>query len=208
MQIQFLNAPDFEIDSSGTLHRTGSWLLCADWFDSDISASAQAWAGTVGDAWRIPNTDGNDYTSDPQLTIIRIKCQSLDSRTCKVTFYGSSAAADDSPISAIEGSFRFERRKDLTEYKTARFLLPGNNPENMPQVGELINWAGDKYRCESAVAEEQSDGSFMVTLSAVNIAISQEGRINTEQNASFEQIKTGNWLIMPDALESFSANSA
>jgi len=201
MQIQFLDAPEFAIDRNGVLRRSGSWLLSAAEDTCDIAAAAESWAGTTGSAWRKPTASGEDYTLDPEVIVTSINCQALDSLNVKVTFQGTKSSGQ--VIEAIKSSYRFERRKDLSEYKIAQFEMAASDVESMPKIGDLIDWAGENYRCESAVAEAQGDEAAIVTLTAVNIAVELEGRIESVSNAEFEQVKVGTFLLMPDALEAF-----
>lgn len=201
MQIQFLNAPDFSIDKSGILRRTGTWLAIADDSDTDISAAARSWAGEIGDPWRQPDAGGNNYTFDDTLQISNIRCRALDSRSCEITF--EAVTSSSLPVTIIENSYHFERRKDLSEYKTASFHMTQDAVENIPGIGDVIDWAGENYRCESAEAVLQSDGTCAVTLKAVNTAVEPAGRIHCKSNGQLEQIKTGTWLVLPEALEDF-----
>jgi len=233
MQVQFLNAPDFVIDLNGTLQRSGSWLLSASPGEDNITDQVLDWAGKIGDAWKEPNTSGDDYTANKSAVVTNITMQALDSSSYKVTFTaapafsGSDSSSSDpdsnsssnsssssggggiiTPAVEIKSSYRFERRKDLCEYKTAKFLAAYSAPEAMPRPGDLINWAGSNYRCESAAAEKQSDGSYIVTLTAVNVAVEPAGRITAEESISQVPCKTGKWLVMPEVLEEFlGANS-
>ena len=112
MQVQFLDSPEFTIDSSGTLRRRGSWLITADNLDEDLSLLAQHWAGKAGDPWRNPNTEGNGYQLDASLVITHISSQAADSRSCIVTFEGTVPSDGNSSITPIDESIQLERRKD------------------------------------------------------------------------------------------------
>ncbi len=202
MQVQFLDAPDFVIDSNGILSRSGTWMLSADSSEGEISVLARQWAGNTGEAWREPDADGRSYTSDPDLTVTRIECKALDSRNCEVTFHARAKAEGSSAAIYGTGS-TFERKKDLSEYKSARILLINTPLEATPAVGDLIDWAGENYRCESISCAEQSDGSIIMNLTAVNTAIAPEGRITSDCNHDNEQTKTGCWLVTAEALEDF-----
>lgn len=232
MQIQFLNAPEFVIDSQGTLQRSGCWLISADDSAEDISELALEWAGNVGDAWKKPNADGSGFTPDDMMRIDSIRCQALDSRNCKITFtavpvtppdwgensdsnQSSSGTESDSSASAIlpptllPGSYKFERRKDLSEYHTGKFIAHQSYfPDALPAVGDIIEWANENCRCESVNSEYQKDDNFIFTVTAVNVAVQQEGLISMTLSADNIARKTGKWLITPEAVEKFLADNA
>ena len=119
MQVQFLNAHDFTIDPNGLLTRSGTWLLSTFEATGNISQAAEMWAGCIGEPWRIPNATGTDYTLDNRLKISKIECKALDSRHCQVKFTAAATGSSTElpGTDAIAGSFKFERKKDLTEYK-------------------------------------------------------------------------------------------
>ena len=206
MQIQFLNSHDFTITSDGKLERSGCWLLSSA--DGNIAELAEEWAGSVNDPWRIPSADGCSYTLDDTLKVQHIECKALDSRHCQVIFKasaGSSAAGTET--AAIPGSFRFERKNDLTEYKIISYQLPQRDLALLPAVGAVIDWAGSDYRCEAVTVRENAAQLLIVDVQAVNIAIEPAGRIESEKNHD-EEFKTGSWHIMPDALEDFLQTNA
>ncbi len=210
MQVQFLNAHDFAIDENGKLTRSGCWLLSAAEPQEDISHLAEEWAGSVNDFWRIPAADGRSYTLDRQLKVNHIECQALDSRHCRVKFTAAAAASSpDTPsgLDAIAGSFLFERKKDFTEYKTVSYKLADNDLALLPQIGDMIDWAGSDYRCESVNCRENTDKFFIAEVCAVNIAIQLSGTIHSEQHND-QEFKTGTWLLMPEVLDEFLQTNA
>ncbi len=208
MQVQFLNAHDFTIDSNGKLTRSGTWLLSTNATAGNITQAAEMWAGSIGEPWRIPNATGTDYTLDNRLKISKIECKALDSRHCQVKFTAAAKNSGNLPgIGAIAGSFKFERKCDLSEYKTISYSLPENDLVLLPEIGSVIDWAGSNYRCEAVLTEENSDSVYIAQVRAVNIAIAPEGRIQSEQRHD-EEFKIGSWMIMPEALEKFLLDNA
>ena len=207
MQIQFLNSPDFTINADGKLERSGSWLLSSDDTDGEITGLAEEWAGSINDPWRIPSADGSSYTPDPVLKVQHIECKALDSRHCRIKFTASTTSPTGGEMpEAITGSFRFERKNDLTEYKIISYKLPQNDLSLLPPSGSIIDWAGSDYRCEAVTVQENSNQLFTAEIRAVNIAIELAGRIKSEKNHD-EEFKIGSWQIMPDALEDFLQNN-
>ena len=202
MQIQFLNAPDFSINADGKLERRGSWLLSADDTDGEITLLAEQWAGAVNSPWRIPSTDGSSYTLDTVLKVHHIECQALDSRHCRITFTASTNITPEIPPEEIRSKFRFERKNDLTEYKSITYKLPQQDLTLLPAAGAIIDWAGSDYRCETVTVQEDDQQNFIAEVRAVNIAIELAGRIKSEKNHD-EEFKTGSWYIMPEAVAEF-----
>ena len=203
MYIQFLNAPGFTIDNDNMLHRSGSWMLTADDDpNGDIALQAQAWAGSIGDAWRQPSDTGDSYEADPEFSVTQIKCQALDSKSCIVTFE-ASAVQKSGLLEAVSGSCIFERCCDLSEHKTIQYILSNSNIDTLPQVGDVIDWAGSNYRCESLNCRIVNQTVLHVTLKAVNTAVTPDGRIVTAFDNDHGQTKKGSWLITPEALEDF-----
>ena len=209
MQVQFLNAHDFTIDPNGLLTRSGTWLLSTFEATGNITQAAEMWAGSIGEPWRIPNATGTDFTLDNRLKISKIECKALDSRHCQVKFTAAATGSSTElpGTDAIAGSFKFERKKDLTEYKIISYRLPENDLALVPEIGSAIDWAGNDYRCEEVLIEENSDNIYIVQVRAVNIAIVPEGRIQSEQRHD-EEFKIGSWMIMPEALEKFLLDNA
>ena len=214
MQVQFLDAPDFAIDRNGVLTRRSVWLLSNDDPATDISTAAAAWAGTISDPWKQPTSDGSSYTPDDSLQVTNIKCTALDSRTCRVEFTGcastlSGSSGESTTPGAIQLSeIHFERRKDLSEYKTAIFYLPESELANLPAAGDLIAWAGSDYRCESLRSKSSSNNLYEVELTAVNTAIQNSGIIASSTDNQNRRQRTGCWLVSSDALEEFMQNNA
>ena len=204
MHVQFLNSPAFAIDETGKLTRSAVWLLCCDTPQEDIAQLAEQWAGSVGSPWRVPDAAGESYLADNSMQITQINCKPLDSCSCEVTLYGTKVTAENSLI-AIPGSFTFERRKDLSEYRSCRFKLRGSPEEILPVPGDLIAWAGNGYRCESVEVTGDPSGESVVCITAVNTSITGASDVVSESSSDFQQIKKGSWLILPDALEDFLA---
>ena len=207
MQIQFLDSPEFTIDSSGNLSRRSKWLITAESFEGDLSKLAQDWAGNVGAPWRTSNADGSEYSLDETMTVTAISSSVLDSRSCIVTFEGSvSSALPENPV-LQEGSITLERRKDQREYKTITYILNEQDENNLPHPGDMIDWAGSGYRCESLTANTCSDNRLKITLTAVNTSESIAD-IVAENTCDHQQIKTGYWLINSEDLEEFTTVNA
>ena len=209
MQVQFLNAHDFTIDPNGLLTRSGTWLLSTNETTGNITQTAEEWAGSVGEPWRTPNADGTGYTPDNKLKISKIECKALDSRHCQVKFTAAATGSSTElpGTDAIAGSFKFERKNDLTEYKIISYSLPENDLALVPEIGSMIDWAGSDYRCEEVLTEKNTAGNYIVQVRAVNIAIAPEGRIKSERRHD-EEFKIGAWLVMPEALEKFLLDNA
>ena len=213
MQVQFLNAPEFQIDSQGILQRSGSWLLCAEAGDPEISQMAMEWAGSVGDHWREPNTAGDGFTLNTDLQITKISCQALDSSCCTIKFTGSPADSTGSAPGGnepqiIRTQYRFERKKDLSEYKTAEFSIPAGGNFTLPAAGDMIDWAGENFRCESVTETVKTDQSRLITITAVNTAVALNGAISSCIKTDSCEIKSGVWKVLPEALDDFLSGNA
>lgn len=202
MHVQFLNSPAFAIDENGQLSRSAVWLLSCDNTEDDVVKSAEQWAGSINAPWRVPATDGQSYTLDESSVITRINCKPLDSRSCEVTFYGVDPAAADT-LQIIPDSFKFERRKDLTEHKSAQFKFNGNAETMLPAIGDTLDWAGSNYRCEAVSVKTRTNGSSIASIEAVNTAITSAGAVTSIESSDFRQIKSADWLLLPEALEDF-----
>ncbi len=206
MLVQFLDAPGFAIAENGELTRSARWLLSADPDDGDFGVAAMLWAGTVGSAWRTPNAAGDGYSPDDTLRITKVHCKVLDASSCEIHYSGASRLGS---AAAIPGTYRLERRANLEEFKQNTFKVPALMLANfLPAIGDTIDWAGGEYRCEKVEVSENSDDTFNVQITAVNTAIRAEGDITTEDNAEFEQLKTGVWLVRADALADFLSTHA
>lgn len=213
MLVQFLNAPDFVIDSNGVLTRRSVWLLTCDAGEGDIADLAAAWAGNINDPWKKPTADGSSFVPDTTIRITGIKCTALDSRSCRVEFTGSSVSVPGSGSLPDNGAtrlenMRFERRKDQSEYKIAIFYLPESELANLPAAGDLIEWAGSDYRCESLQCKSNGNNLCEVELTAVNTAIQSSGIITASTDNQNRKQQTGCWLVSEDALAEFLQNNA
>lgn len=207
MQIQFLDSPEFAIDTNGILSRRSKWLITVENFEGDLSKLAQDWAGKVGDPWRTSNADGSDYVTDDSMTVTAIYSKVLDSRSCIVTFEGSILGTLPENNLQQTGSITIERRKDQSEYKTITYILNDQNENQIPHPGDLIDWAGSGYRCESLTANKHNDGRISITITAVNTS-EIHADIISENTCDHRQIKTACWLVNAENLEEFTAAHA
>ena len=208
MQIQFLASPEFTIDQNNVLHRRGSWLLTAENPAEDFSLLSQEWAGNVGEPWRQPIDDGSAYTLDDAITITRISSQAPESNSCIITFEGTENFNGSGSITPLAENMTLERCKDLSEYKTAVYQLVNVSEDALPQPGDLIDWAGTDYRCESLKVVSSSGNTAHATLTAVRTAPPMRENIQSETTAVHQQQKTSIWLIQEENLSDFLEQNA
>ena len=203
MQLQFINAPDFTIDRHNVLRRIGVWLLTCNADEGDIADLAAAWAGDINDPWKKPTADGSSFVPDATIRIAEIKCTALDSCSCRVEFSGIAVGAG---TEMTRSTGTLERRKDQSEYRIIQYIVPPENLDQLPVAGDLIDWAGSGWRCESLIAREQENGCYSVELTAVN-TLAANRIITSECDNQYRQQKTGSWLVNDNDLTDFLSSN-
>ena len=91
MLVQCLNVPEYSIGEDGAVCRSARWLLCAEPDDADFPLAAALWAGAVHDHWRVPNRDGDGYSTDPSLRISSAGCWTPPAAKSPMTAFPASA---------------------------------------------------------------------------------------------------------------------
>ena len=201
MLIQCLNVPEYSIGEDGAICRSARWLLCAEPSDVNFALAAALWAGEVHGDWRVPNADGDGYTVDPDIRIARIGCKALDTSSCEITYEGVPRVG---AVTRLPGSYLLERRANLEEYQSDTFQVPAHALDSfLPAVGDTVNWNGTAATCIGNVAKEQPDGSYLVTITAVSGTIRAEGEISGTEDADFESVRKGVWVVADSRLAEF-----
>jgi len=206
MLIQCLNVPEYSIGEDGAVCRSARWLLCADPTDVNFALAAALWAGEVHGDWRVPNQDGDGYTTDPTVRIARIGCKMLDASSCEITYEGVPRVG---AVTRLPGAYQLERRANLEEYQSDTFQVPAKALNAfLPAVGDAVNWNGTAATCIGNVAKEQPDGSYLVTVTAVSGTIRAQGEISGTEDAEFASVKQGVWVVADSRLAAFLAENA
>ena len=206
MLIQCLNVPEYTIGPDGAVCRSARWLLCAEPVDVNFALAVALWAGEVHGDWRVPNQDGDGYTADPTVRIARIGCKMLDASSCEITYEGVPRVG---AVTRLPGAYQLERRANLEEYQSDTFQVPAKALNSfLPAVGDAVNWNGTAATCIGNVAREQPDGSYLVTVTAVSGTIRAQGEISSIEDADFESVRQGVWVVADSRLAAFLEENA
>jgi hypothetical protein len=91
MIVQNLYHANLKIDAEGTVTLENAWQLARSEPAAELKAlldEARAWAGKIGDPFRIPAADGS-YTFSSTILVSGIECRPVNLAVCQVIFSGT-----------------------------------------------------------------------------------------------------------------------
>ena len=144
MQIVHYNNIDFQIDEKGVLRRAAAWRVMpdesttTDW--ENLSDRVKAWAGNIGDPWRVPSADAKSFTPDDRYTVSDIKVKALSRYTYEVEFSGTARNIAAAPLGEPEIKVNQSGEKE----KTLRWRIHADSLDGfLPETGDPVRLAGE-----------------------------------------------------------------
>lgn len=169
MIVQNLYHANLKIDAVGTVTLESAWQLARNEPAAELEAlldEARAWAGKIGDPFRVPQADGSfDLSDTVRVAGIEIRPSGLSG--CRVVYSGSEFAAEGggSAVPAAMGSVSNIYDPDGTHRRKCRFRAPTTlSAALIPVPGRVLDWEGGAFVCEScAVTSSELAVEFEVT---------------------------------------------
>jgi hypothetical protein len=211
MKISHKNNVDFNIDSNGEVSRRSSWHLMlneglavdSEWLN--LRGQAELWAGAVGDAWRLPDADSETYTEDADFIISGITFKALSRYMYEVSYTGHKKHLTAEIIGGIS-----ETLNSYSEHsKSATWMVHVDSLTGwLPQIGDVLVWAGDDFLCENINLQERASGEWEVKITAKDMSVMMIGKATFSRNSNHDSIRKAKWRVSIDAYDDFIANSA
>ena len=229
MIVQNLYHANLKIDAEGTVTLENAWQLARAEPAAGLEAlldEARAWAGKIGDPFRIPAADGS-YAFSSTIRVSGIECRPVSLAVCQVVFSGTefaisggggSGTGSDSGESSgsggggggsasivATGSVSDAYGADGAHRRTRSFRAPAALPaELIPRPGQLLDWEGGAFLCESCtVTVSGLAADFKVVARETTLA--ELGLAVSGRDADGFETKTAVWFAAAGEYETFLA---
>lgn len=202
---------DFNIDSNGDISRRSVWHLMlnegadvdVDW--ANLREQVDTWAGVIGDAWRLPDADSRAYTEDPDFIISGITFKSLSRYVYEVSYVGNKKHLSAEIIGGINESIN----NSSEHSKSATWMVHADSLTGwLPQIGDVLAWAGNDFLCENIQLQERANGEWEVKISAKDMSVMMIGNPTFSRTNSHESIQKAKWRVSLDAYDDFISTNA
>lgn len=209
MRTAHYNNIDFNIDADGNITRRSTWHVMPDaggtvedeW--PNLREQVFQWAGNIGDAWRLPGADSESYMEDPAYIISEISCKSLARYMYEVAYTGRKKHL----VAAISGRINENINNAGEHSKSATWLVHAESLSGwLPQIGDVLNWAGSDFLCEDIQMQKRADNEWEVKLSAKDMSVMMIGNPDFSYNSSHESVKQAKWRVGLEAYGDFMGN--
>ena len=211
MRIIHQNNIDFNIDPNGDISRRSIWHLMLDEganVDSDwvnLQEQANTWAGIIGDAWRLPAADSATYTEDPDFIISEITFKSLSRYVYEVAYVGNKKHLSAEIIGGVNESIN----NSSEHSKSATWMVHADSLNGwLPQIGDILAWAGNDFLCENIQLQERANGKWEVKLSAKDMSVMMIGNPTFSRTNSHDSVQKAKWRVSLDAYDDFISDNA
>ncbi len=207
MRVTHINNIDFSISQENAITCTSVWELLPDenfeqtW--PSFEAEVKAWAGDIGDDWRVPNPDSKGYTADNTRIITAIECKSKARWCYEVSYTGR---VKDLEARMTEYSEDINNREEYQ--KNATFLVETEYLEAWcPNIGDVLTWAGELFCCDNISKRKNglNNNQWEVSIQAVDMRLLMLGNPTFSRNSRYESVKTAVWRVHNDEYENFLA---
>jgi hypothetical protein len=209
MRILHYNNIDFNIDADGNITRRSTWHVMPDaggtiddeW--PNLREQVSNWAGSTGDAWRLPGDDSQSYTEDADYLISEVSCKSLSRYMYEVSYTGRKKHL----IAEITGRISESINNAGEHSKSATWLVHADSLSGwLPEIGDVLSWAGSDFLCEDIQMQKRADNEWEVKLSAKDMSVMMIGNPDFSYNSSHEGVKRAKWRVGLDACNDFIAS--
>ncbi|QSH40788.1 hypothetical protein P0136_11440 [Lentisphaerota bacterium ZTH] len=210
MRIVHQNNIDFSIEVDGSIKRRSVWQIMPDEnFNIEqnwpaFRQQAEAWAGSVGDAWRQPAADSRAFTEDPDFIISSIDFKSVNRYIYEVSYSGVKKHSTAEMLGGV--SVAVNNCAEIE--KSASWRIHADNLQNwLPAIGDVISWAGENYLCSALKLQEAAGGEWQVAITAKDMSILQTGNPGFTRNHFGESVATGKWRVSLTQHQDFLDNN-
>ena len=191
------------IDAAGTVSIENSWDIAPDTAGTDAAAlldDARLWAGRVGDPFRLPGPDGAEFVCSDSLRVTALAFQPLSRTLCRVTFTGAGSDVAEPFGETVE-----KRSAEGVLIRTRKWRTFSGEQALLPEPGQLLDWEGGAFVCESNTRQENADGTLDCTVAAREITTLQLGGVSAVDEHGGERQRSVKWFVGTANLETFLA---
>lgn len=209
MIVQNLYHANLKINAEGTVSLENAWQLARSEPAAELETlldEVRAWAGKIGDPFRIPAADGS-FEFAETLLVSGIDIKPIDLSVCRVTFSGAEfpAGEDGAPAPAALGAASETRASDGALRRKRTFRAPATlAAELIPSPGRVLDWEGGAFVCESctvtasALAVEFEVTARETTLAALGLPV-------PGLDADGFETREAAWFVAAGGYEAFAA---
>ncbi len=192
-----------QIDAAGFLSIQNSWDVASDTAGTGVEAllaEARLWAGAVGDPFRLPSDDGAEFTWSDSLFVTALAFQPVRRGLCRVTFTGAGRASAEAVGECVE-----KRSSEGVLTRSRKWRTLAGDTALLPEPGQLLDWEGGAFVCESNERQEHADGTVDCTVTAREISTLQLGGVSTEEKPDGTRQSSVKWFVGTENCEEFLA---
>ena len=178
---------------------------------------ARAWAGAVGDPFRVPLSDGS-YEFSTRLTVSAIEFKPVNAMSCRVTYSGAGIAVPASDDSGGEGGEEIPvipvavgetvdtRDENGALTRRRRFRIPvGTEEALIPKPGVVLEWEGGAFICTGCTVTDQGVLGREFDVTAREVSTFQLGLPKRGIDDDGFETRSVVWFVSADTFESFLA---
>jgi len=217
MIVQNLYHANLKIDSEGSVTLESAWQLARADAKTELNAllnEARAWAGKIGDPFRIPAANGT-FTESKSILVSEIECRPIDLTSCKVVFTGTElvmAEAGDSgsggktiSVPSASGAVSETRDSDGVCRRTRSFRARTTTSTDLiPQPGRILDWEGGAFVCESC-SVTTSDLAIEFKVVARETSLAQLGLATSGIDDDGFETRNAVWFVGTGGIDDFTA---
>ena len=212
-----------EIKKNGQINCKGSWIISSDSTSpKEAYDEAVSWSGKIGDFFRLPNTDDNDYIQDNFLKIHEINIQNIENNfTFQVDFFNYrevNNSITDGENNEIffdpENPEQLILRNSKIEIHDSNYEIPETvfhydyygDYQNLsiPEIGEPITVNGKSYFCTSTEINNDENYTFSLKITASPALV--EAKLVNEKIDSEKRTKQLKYFVNSAEAEKFISN--
>jgi len=209
MIVQNLYHANLKISAEGTVTLENAWQVARSEPAAELEnllEEARAWAGKIGDPFRIPAADGS-FEFAETLLVSGIEIKPVDLSVFRVTFSGTEFAADEEGtfVPAALGAVSETRASDGVLRRKRTFRAPATlATELIPSPGRVLDWEGGAFVCESCtVTTSELAVEFEVTARETTLA--ELGLPVPGLDADGFETRENTWFVATGGYEAFAA---
>lgn len=206
MRITHYNNVDFSIDANGNISRKSTWHVMDDtatagnW--TGLLERVKQWAGEPGEPWKLPGGDSQSFVEDSSFVVSGITFKTVNRFMYEVEFTGVKAHLE----ALMSGRPRIRVNQSAETEKSAVWKIHADSLEGfLPQVGDVLDWAGELFMCAEIACESSGAGQYEVTLQAKDMSVLMVGNPVFQRGNDLESRKTAKWRVGTDAIDAFIA---
>ena len=156
--------------------------------------------GAVGDPFRLPSDDGSGFLWSENLFVTAIAFLPVNRGLCRVTFTGAGHASAEAVGETVE-----KRSAEGVLTRSRKWRTFRGDAALLPEPGQLLDWEGGAFVCESNERRESADGTIDCTVTAREITTLQLGGISATEEHDGIRRRSVKWFVGSGNREEFLA---